>query len=667
MIMDSNIVIRANKLLDSITLYKHKLEMSRKFGADGLKVFGLLERSTDYDYLRKNSGLDDEKLCRILDYMGKLGIIAVEGLPAEFAEAPALSQNAVIGVAAVDSLTRFRHQKVLFRRFSSIGIKVYEQLRKKESTIDEVAVAVGIDRERAREILDFMLENEVAYKKVIEAKGSVPPEIEEKKTEISRPLLHKAEERPEIEEKKARRVEEEFEIKPVVEEEAVVPPVEEKVAPTEEKKVVDENVEYMLVEKPLAERYAIQKEILDKFGADGLKVYSLLTVKADMNKVVELSGVSVGKVKDIMRHMLTLGSIEVVGEKARPVEEEQKIRMHEEGEEKEKIAPTEEEKEEEEQEEKEKEEEEIVATEEEKEEEEEEKEGEEKGPTEEEVMEELVVEEAGAEEEISEEAEEEKEELNELEKMIKEKFGDKGVEIYRLIDGKRTAEQIMNEAGVEEDTIISLFDFLESRGTIRLERPHGRAPLEEEEGAATEKKGVEIAQPIAETIEKPKKEIIIRDMVPIDVPILNKLSLPARMSLEAKLLTKFGAKALRIISKIDDESDIIKLSIENAVNLDELDEMLYSISNSGGCTFATLSEDDIKRKYGDEALEIYKRYGRDGIILYELIGRMDSIRKMVDFSRVDPKKAVEIIIEINELLGIEGVSKKDLYAELGIK
>ena len=139
------------------------------------------------------------------------------------------------------------------------------------------------------------------------------------------------------------------------------------------------------------------------------------------------------------------------------------------------------------------------------------------------------------------------------------------------------------------------------------------------------------------------------------------------MTLEAKLLAKFGPKSLRILGKINNESDVTKIAIENAINIDELDEMLYSISNGGGCTFATLSEEDVDRRYGDEALEIYKKYGRDGILIYELIGKMDSIKKMVDFAKIDPKKAVEIILEINKLLGIEGVTKKDLYAELGLR
>ncbi|MGC8924353.1 MAG: hypothetical protein ACP5KJ_04140, partial [Candidatus Micrarchaeia archaeon] len=256
--------------------------------------------------------------------------------------------------------------------------------------------------------------------------------------------------------------------------------------------------------------------------------------------------------------------------------------------------------------------------------------------------------------------------LTENEKLIFEKYGNTGLKIYKLIDGKKTAEEIMLEVNVDEGYIIDFFSFLETRGIIRLERPKKEAGfIEEEEEEIEEKKEIKM-EPISETIKKPKKEIIIRDMVPIDVPIPKKLSLPVRMSIEAKLLAKFGSKSLKVLNKINGESDIIKISIETGIDLNELDEILYSIANSGGCTFATLSEEDINRKYGPEAYKIYKVYGRDGIILYELIGKMDSIRKIVNFSKVDPKKAVEIILNINELLGIEGISKSDLYKELGI-
>jgi len=787
--------------VDQITQYKLKLEVSRKFGNDGLKVYNLLEKSTDFEYIKNNAGLEEDRLYRILAYVAKLGLISAEGLPSKYTEESPITEGLVVGVHPAESLVRFRHQKMLFKSFSSVGVKIYEYLRENESTYDRISRDLGIEPERVKEILDFMIANDIAYSRQVgpvkaptRAKEEAPKEKvapAEGEEEIAPPA---PEEKPTRKEKRIVPAEEEEGIAPVTPEEkpkrkeGVAPPkpvvkrlvVEE--MPAEAK--IDENLEYKIADLPLADKYRIQKEVLDRFGAAGLKVYSLFTVAANVKKVAEFAGIEEDKVKEIAEYLLAKNYLvyaqapaeeiaptrekerrekarvekeeiapkEIEEENIMPEEEiaprekekRKKVETEEEIKPEEEIAPREKEKrkkveieeeikptEEEiapprkekkekakakEEEIKPSEEEEITPLEEEevgpleeekieteeeiapKEEKEEEIETEEeRGAPKEEITEEEeekeeieTEEEIAPEEEIPEEEEiieteeegtpeEEKEEgipeeeieeeegekeLSQFEKIINESYGEKGLQVYKLIDGKRTAEEIMKEANVDEEFIIDFFSFLENRGIIRLERPGGEKKKEEEE----EKTGPESAtiQPLTETIKVPKKEIIILDMVPLDVPILNKLNLPARMSLEAKLLAKFGPRSLRLLNKIDNESDIVKLAIENGIDMDEMDEILYAISNSGGCTFATLSEEDINQRYGSAALEVYKKFGRDGIIIYQLIGKMDSIKKMVQFANINPKKAVEIIININELLGIEGVTKKDLYNELGI-
>ncbi|MCX8205879.1 MAG: hypothetical protein N3H30_01485 [Candidatus Micrarchaeota archaeon] len=691
--------------VDPITRYKQKLEVSRKFGADGLKIYSILEKTTSIsEIMREAQPISEEKVYRILDFMGRLGLITISGIPEQFSERQ-VEEGALLEVTAADSLARFRHQKLLFKSFSSAGIKVYELLHKKPATVPEVSAALGIEPKRVQEIFDFMLANQIATNLRAGApparKEAVPPKPQEAPVSPPENVAPP-------------------ELKPPKKEEKLPAPAPEAPALPE----VDPSTDYKIAEAPLADKYKMQKDVLDRFGGDGLRVYSILTVHASVGRAAELAGLPVERVNDIMRYMLQAkyitpyvpeprkeeiaakeGAVAPISavEKRLPAEEEWEIKPHvEEETPKEEVkaalkrpeekmpakprpAPTAEEEEirphVEELPEKEvrplpeKEEGPIEIGE-----EEEEKETIEAQKEEEEKVEEKETIEAQEEEEeeketieVQEEEEEEEEEegrLSEFEELIRQEFGEKGVEAYRLIDGKRTAEQIMNEAGVDEELIIKLFEFLEAKGVIRLERPKQHKVLEEGEAEEEERKPLReagaITQPLSETIERPRKQIIIRDMVPLDVPIMQKLTLPARMSLEAKLLAKFGAKSLRLLSKIDNESDVVTLSIENGVDLNELDEILYSISNSGGCTFATLSEEDIRRRYGAEALAIYKKYGRDGVILYALIGKMDSIRKMVDFSRVDRKKAVEIILEINGLLGIEGVSRKDLAGELGL-
>jgi len=58
-----------------------------------------------------------------------------------------------------------------------------------------------------------------------------------------------------------------------------------------------------------------------------------------------------------------------------------------------------------------------------------------------------------------------------IEELILQKFGKKGAEVYKLIDGSKNAEIIMNETGVDEDFIINLFEYLEKCEWIKLEQP----------------------------------------------------------------------------------------------------------------------------------------------------------------------------------------------------
>ena len=43
-------------------------------------------------------------------------------------------------------------------------------------------------------------------------------------------------------------------------------------------------------------------------------------------------------------------------------------------------------------------------------------------------------------------------------KILKEKFGDVGVKVYRLIDGQRSAQEILEEVGISEDELINMLE-----------------------------------------------------------------------------------------------------------------------------------------------------------------------------------------------------------------
>ncbi len=58
-----------------------------------------------------------------------------------------------------------------------------------------------------------------------------------------------------------------------------------------------------------------------------------------------------------------------------------------------------------------------------------------------------------------------------LDRLILEKFGTTGLNVYNLIDGARTTDQIMKETGVTEKKLESILNFLEDKGIIKMEKP----------------------------------------------------------------------------------------------------------------------------------------------------------------------------------------------------
>jgi len=58
-----------------------------------------------------------------------------------------------------------------------------------------------------------------------------------------------------------------------------------------------------------------------------------------------------------------------------------------------------------------------------------------------------------------------------MEKAILEQYGQSGLNVYSLIDGERTAEQILHETGISETRLVEILEFMNKKGIIKLERP----------------------------------------------------------------------------------------------------------------------------------------------------------------------------------------------------
>ena len=258
--------------------------------------------------------------------------------------------------------------------------------------------------------------------------------------------------------------------------------------------------------------------------------------------------------------------------------------------------------------------------------------------------------------------------LSPLEKIIYNKFGREGVEVYNLIDGEKTAEQILKDTGISETRLVEILEFMDDEGIIKLEKP-GRG--KGEANPKEEKKEVQF-EPILDDKDQLGVEPVPLEErtknIPIVLPVPQPVNIFTRMETKLKLSLKYPGKGQRLLAAIDGKKDVVALSKELGVSLDEIDRMIGSLTKRKAVSLGPLTDQEIKDRYGSDGLKIYKRYGREGILIYELIGKEKTIKDVVIRSRIEPKRAVDIVLFIHGILGL-GMSfdKRILYAQLGVK
>ncbi len=441
------------------------------------------------------------------------------------------------------------------------------------------------------------------------------------------------------------------------------------------------------LEKGPLQRFKNQNLILKKFGETGLKIYRAITGKRTVNELhqdldidkelfdsvisylqeaamVELTPVipkekppkaAVEEVptppeEEEVEEKAPEEAEEVAEEEVKPVEEEEEKAAEEGIEIEEEIKPLEIEPIEEE-----------AAEEKAPEEEEAEEVPEEEAP-EEEAEEEEALEEELELEGVEEEAPEE-EELTPIEKIIKDKYGDIGLQVYNLIDGQKTAEEIMTETGLSESKLIEILDFMDDQGIIKLDYPKAKEkeveePTEEEKKEATEAFGPILGEDVM------PEEITIPS--PVEIPMKAPMDIVKSVQMKAKLMLKYkhGGK---IYEELDGKKDVIDIALKLNIPLYTLYDILHFMLDNGMVIMKPVTRMSVKKKYGDDGYTVYKKYGREGLMLYELIGRDLTIKQMAEKVSTDYPKVVDMFLFIHEVLGIElPIDRNVLERQLGL-
>jgi DNA-binding Lrp family transcriptional regulator len=468
------------------------------------------------------------------------------------------------------------------------------------------------------------------------------------------------------------------------------------------------------IEKNSLQKFKNQNRALKKFGKPGLKVYRAIRKSGiGIEELMEKTKVEQEQLFEILIFLKETGMIETVGEvggeepvvdeetemvepegimgeeeveeetpatlapeeEIEPEEEEAEIEPVEEEEEEGPLAPSAEiEPEEEEAEKEEPAEEEEIAPEEPEEEgivpldleseaEEEEKEPvleEEPEPEEEEVEDEIAPSE-------SKEGEEEDEEDEDIfltpgERKIKAEYGQVGIDVYNLIDGQRTAEEIMKSTGVTETKLIEMLDFMEKKGIIKLEHPGAKKKAVTAKMPAVREVGF---APMLEEGSTPVKPLggELGKAFTLEVPTRTKGNMLREIQMKANLMIKYKQAGVQMFELIDGNRDVVELALKIGIPLFRVYKILAYLEKEGMLTLAPTTREDIKRKYGDDGYSVYKRYGREGVMLYQLIGKDMDLREMANQTSDDKQRIVEIFMFIHKLLGIDLPIDEDVLLE----
>ncbi|MFA5108107.1 MAG: hypothetical protein WC492_01075 [Candidatus Micrarchaeia archaeon] len=291
--------------------------------------------------------------------------------------------------------------------------------------------------------------------------------------------------------------------------------------------------------------------------------------------------------------------------------------------------------------------------------------------------------------------------LTNMEQMIFDQFGDIGLRVYALIDGEKTAEQILNETGISETMLVQILEFMNQKGIIKLEKPpasrappprqeissqrkwganEGRQNFPSEQGAGSSSTSTPASRgypqvksrksededgvgfkPMVESDQSDSHVEISPDLIPVDVPVIpGNLSLIGRAKMSAILSLKFGKAGNELISHIDGVKDFVQISTETGLALSDLDIMLGELGKQSIVQFRPLAREEIAHRYGDDGLSVYKKYGRDGLLIYYLIGKSNSIHDIIAKSKVEVERAIEIIIFVHKMLGLDIPLDRDM-------
>ena len=244
-----------------------------------------------------------------------------------------------------------------------------------------------------------------------------------------------------------------------------------------------------------------------------------------------------------------------------------------------------------------------------------------------------------------------------IEKIITDKYGAIGMTVYTLIDGEKSAEEIMSETGLTESRLIEILDFFEDKGIIKLEYP-GKKNVSD--NPTKSEGGAELDGSFNPMIDDSTTPSTPKGMSTIDVPVVLPLDIVKSVQLKAKIMLEFGNRGSSLFEAMNGKRNIIDITLDMHSTLMFVEKVLNFLMSNNVIIMKPMLRDDIKSKFGSDAYKVYKRFGRDGVLLYELIGKDLSIKQMMKKVTIDKDKFIDMFVFIHNVLGVPIPVEKDI-------
>ncbi|MCX6773728.1 MAG: hypothetical protein NTY68_01890 [Candidatus Micrarchaeota archaeon] len=270
--------------------------------------------------------------------------------------------------------------------------------------------------------------------------------------------------------------------------------------------------------------------------------------------------------------------------------------------------------------------------------------------------EEAPAEEEKPEEEITSENEEQPEEKEEkpsltpAEMIVHDKYDDLGVAIFRLIDGKRSVAEVAKESNTSQEKVMEVLKYLDEVGLISL------GGGEEAKGAgAPQAPGEEKFAPLSEESELSTMSID-EQKEGIKVAKVRSSGFVDKMKMNVSIVFKYGKSGRELLEFISEkkEANVVNLAIKLNIPISVVEDIVNFLKAQNYVELSLMSREDIKKSFGYDAYIIYKRYGKKGVVFYEVIDKDIPLKRIAELiSEKDATKIIEIFKLIRDVLGID--------------